>query len=355
MSSDWRLVPAPLRRRACTACGLVAEVPDGAAADVFVRGYSLYAHAPTDARDRQRQELYAAWIHAAVEPRTPRHVLDVGCGNGSLLHALLGHWPHAVRMGCDLSVDSVRHGLEAGLKLWPLAPEDLPSDVRADVVLSVNVIEHTADPLAFLSSVRQRVAAGGLLVLVCPDGATADVELLIKDHAFSFTRQHLEHLLANASFDIRGWTAAPERLGAFQMVVAEPSPSRLAMPPLDSQSAVVASKASYLRRWAALDGVLSSRVGHRPVTCFGMGEAAGLLRAYAPGLWGLVAACTADQPTGGQFGAVAVVALSDAPPDRPVLVAVHPRDQERVAATLRQRFATVVTWYDLLTADAPRR
>src|SRR5262245_33342920 len=186
MASDWRVVMAPLAHRACAACGVVrrAGAPLG---DIFDAGYALYAHHPDDARDRPRQAQYAEWIVSALGTHAPRRALDVGCGNGSLLRALGGRWPAAALMGCDLSAEGVEHGRRAGLMLWPAGVDDLPSDLQADVVLTVNVIEHVADPLSFLLSLRRRVSADGRLVLVCPDGAQADVELLVADHVHSFS------------------------------------------------------------------------------------------------------------------------------------------------------------------------
>lgn len=352
MLSDLRVMAAPLGRRACRTCGLVAARQAALDAGIFTSGYQLYAHAPDDARDHARQRQYAGWLAAAVGPRVPRAVLDVGCGNGSLLRALAECWPDTDRFGCDLSVDSVRHGREAGLRLWASEASGLPAEIQADLVVSVNVIEHTSAPAAFLRSLRDRVAEGGRLALVCPNGAQPDVELLIADHLHSFTREHLDRLLRDSGFTMVGWSQAPEALGAFQLVVAEAATTRGTPAPFDPQPAVVAAKASYLRSWANLDTALFDRTGRRPLTCFGMGEAAGLLRAYAPRTWALVAACTADQLPAADFGGVPAVHLADAPIHQAVLVAVRTRDQERVAASLRARFPTVVTWYDLVASDA---
>ena len=67
MASDWRVLPAPLRKRVCPECGLVASAappPRG----LFEDGYALYAHAPSAApRERRRQQLYARWIVHARE------------------------------------------------------------------------------------------------------------------------------------------------------------------------------------------------------------------------------------------------------------------------------------------------
>ena len=67
MASDWRVLPVPLRKRACAACGLVsnaATLPAG----FFDDGYSLYGHSPFAVPgERRRQRLYAQWIVTAYE------------------------------------------------------------------------------------------------------------------------------------------------------------------------------------------------------------------------------------------------------------------------------------------------
>jgi hypothetical protein len=104
---------------------------------------------------------------------------------------------------------------------------------------------------------------------------------------------------------------------------------------------------SYLEQWRQLDDALSARV-REPVVCFGVGEAAGLLRAYAPRAWTSVTACTADEVSPGRFGDLPILPLTAVDSNATVLLGVRPDDQQTVAERLRSRFATVVAWYDLV-------
>jgi hypothetical protein len=95
--------------------------------------------------------------------------------------------------------------------------------------------------------------------------------------------------------------------------------------------------------------------------CFGAGEAAGLLRAYAPRVWSSVRACTADDvpavasakagESRDTFGDLPLVPLDSVASHETVLVGVRPIDQPRVAARLAARFPRVVTWYDLVNDE----
>jgi hypothetical protein len=110
------------------------------------------------------------------------------------------------------------------------------------------------------------------------------------------------------------------------------------------------AKHAYLTAWRALDSLLAPRLPPT-VVCFGAGEAAGLLRAYAPRAWSHVRLCTTDEPLRGMFGDLQRVPLNEVPADSTVLVAARPQDQPRVADRLRTRFRQVVTWYDLVPPD----
>jgi hypothetical protein len=84
------------------------------------------------------------------------------------------------------------------------------------------------------------------------------------------------------------------------------------------------------------------------VVCFGVGETAGLLRAYAPSVWTSVTACTADDEIESPFEGVPARRLADLSPDEQILLAVRPADQPAMAERLRASFRRVATWYDLV-------
>jgi SAM-dependent methyltransferase len=351
MASDLRIVPLPLRREACQRCGLpraARELPSSSFR--FDHGYALYAHAPNTGREGERQRSYAEWIASAMN-RQPRSVLDVGCGNGSLLLALARQCPAAVLTGCDPSRESVDFGRAAGLTLWEGTAADLPAGMHADLVVTANVIEHLLEPVEFLSALRSRLAEGGTAVIICPDGARPDVELLIADHVHSFDRIHLDAILELAGLRPVTWSRAPASLGAFQLMTAMAADAVPEAPALPMDAELLASRIRYLQHWQALDGGLLARVGTEGIACFGAGETAGLLRAYAPRTWSRVQACTVDAAgEGDRFGEIPVIPLHAVAADATILVATHPRDQRTVAERLRRRFPSVVTWDDLIAA-----
>ena len=345
MTSDLRIVAEPLARVLCAACGLIRRAPSASTgASFYASGYGLYAHPPGEARERVRQDEYARWI-AQATGRRPRRVLDIGCGNGSLLRALRTYWPDAALLGCDPSRDSIAQGFGEDVRLWTGTAANLPADVSADLVIAVNVIEHTLDPIGFLTALRAVLQPDGLMVIVCPDGARPGLDLLFVDHVFSFGREHVGTLLSRAGLQRLGASQAPRSLGAFQMAIGRRrdvlEKSTISAPPR------VEDATRYLERWKQLDDRLQTRI-EGPLVCFGAGEAAGLLRAYAPRTWTSVRACAIDGAPQGQFGELPIIPLDAVAADSSILVGVRPFDQPRLAQRLAERFSRVVTWYDLV-------
>jgi SAM-dependent methyltransferase len=327
----------------CDTCGLACRLPTSDSLALFESGYALYAHAPGESREQTRQAEYARWI-ARVIGTPPSRVLDVGCGNGSLLRALRQFWPDADLLGCDPSGEAIAAGSGEGVRLWRGTALDLPRDLGVDLVLTVNVIEHTIDPLPFVDALAGAVVRDGRVIVICPDGGRPGLELLFVDHLFSFARPHLEAMMRRGGLNVIGGSRAPESLGAFQMVVGRRSDER---GPHDVEAAHIAGRSAYLERWRALDAHLVTRLGPTAV-CFGAGEAAGLLRAYAPQSWARVVACTADGVSSGHFGGVPIVPLDHVDADVSLLLGVRPRDQKRLAERLRAGFSRVIEWYDLV-------
>ena len=188
-----------------------------------------------------------------------------------------------------------------------------------------------------------------MLVLICPDGARPGLELLIADHTYSFAPSHLATILERVQLDPRHLQPAPTDLGSFQMVIAG---NRSGSSTPTVRAAIDSSRLrAYLQRWSALDGQLVSRLGDGGVSCFGVGEAAGLLRAYAPRTWQRVRSCTADEITeSSRFGLIPAVPLDQLADDEPVLLGVRPQDQPGLVERLSSRFAHVISWHDLIEA-----
>lgn len=138
-------------------------------------------------RDRIDQHWQAD--ECAFRPLAGRSALDVGCGAGLLAEPLarLGAKLTAIDAAPELIAVAREHAAAAGLDVdyRACAVEDLAG--RFDLVTALEVVEHVADPRAFLASLAARLAPGGLLILSTPN-RTAWSKLLTITLAEGFGR-----------------------------------------------------------------------------------------------------------------------------------------------------------------------
>jgi 2-polyprenyl-6-hydroxyphenyl methylase/3-demethylubiquinone-9 3-methyltransferase len=104
-------------------------------------------------------------------PLEGKSALDVGCGAGLLAEPLarLGAQVTAIDAAPEL-IDVARdHAARQGLVIdyRAAAVEDI--DGQFDLITSLEVIEHVADPQAFVEALAKRLAPGGLLILSTPN------------------------------------------------------------------------------------------------------------------------------------------------------------------------------------------
>ena len=114
------------------------------------------------------------------QPLEGKTALDVGCGAGLLTEPLarLG----ATVTGIDASPEVVevarRHAALMGLAIDYRAGDVLELEGQFDLITAMEVVEHVADPAAFVKALAQRLAPGGLLIMSTPN-ATGWSKLLM--------------------------------------------------------------------------------------------------------------------------------------------------------------------------------
>ena len=105
----------------------------------------------------------------APEPFKGLRLLDIGCGGGLLSEpmARLG----ATVIGADAAEGNIPvaqvHAEQQGLEIdyrHTTAEALAEADEQFDVVLNMEVVEHVADPLAYLSACQQLLKSGGLMI-----------------------------------------------------------------------------------------------------------------------------------------------------------------------------------------------
>jgi 2-polyprenyl-6-hydroxyphenyl methylase / 3-demethylubiquinone-9 3-methyltransferase len=116
--------------------------------------------------------------------RTPlegKTALDVGCGAGLLTEPLarLGARVTGIDAAEELIAVARDHAAKMGLEIEYRAGDVQALEGRFDLVTSMEVIEHVADPAAFLKALAKRLAPGGLLILSTPNATSWSRLLMI--------------------------------------------------------------------------------------------------------------------------------------------------------------------------------
>ena len=105
------------------------------------------------------------------KPLEGKSTLDVGCGAGLLAEPLarLGAKVTAVDAAPELIAVARDHAIGQGLQIDYRATGVEDVGGQFDLVTSMEVIEHVADPQGFIDALAARLAPGGLMILSTPN------------------------------------------------------------------------------------------------------------------------------------------------------------------------------------------
>ena len=152
---------------------------------------------PTAARFQVLENLLGARVGT---------ILDIGCGDGYLLHRVGLKYPDADLHGLDYEEKAVKlandYLVEYGHEpiLTKGSAYDLPfEDERFETILMTEVIEHLDDPERALSEVNRVLQPGGMFLVTTPN-QQPDIEWDPEYHVHEFTHGDLE-LTLNEHFE----------------------------------------------------------------------------------------------------------------------------------------------------------
>jgi len=178
------------------------------------------------AYDSTRLGQHARWLApdvlAELERLRPESVLDVGCGTGALLEAVLASRPGVRVFGIDLSPEMAgiahrRLGARADIRVADA--ETLPlMDAPVDVAVCVDSFHHYLHPDAALKEIRRVVRPGGRLIVAewrLPEPIrrlmNSFIHRLPEGDVRVYSRAELCGLATAAGFDELRWSKAGRR------------------------------------------------------------------------------------------------------------------------------------------------
>jgi hypothetical protein len=233
---------------------------------------------------------------------------------------------------------------------------NVPNEIaNFDLIVAINVIEHTLDPGIFLTSLRSRLAPDGSILIVCPAAFPPNSEMLFFDHLYTLTLNTLDLAVVGSPLVARKYLLAPASIGDFQMVTFEIDPASRALDskrPHQSFQELWSRRQAYLNSWHNLDRNLLDRARSATrVVAFGGGQTAALLRAYAPETWARIELMVLDDVNEAWALSVPTGSYRDSVPklkEAMVLIATSPRVQGFLADRLRSDGLRSIRWDDLI-------
>jgi SAM-dependent methyltransferase len=172
-----------------------------------------------------------------------KHVVEVGCGKGEFL-ALLCTRGSLRGTGFDPTYDGESDALTgaATLQILPTWFDEHAGSDPADLVCCRHVLEHIADPVAFLRSIRRPMRPDTVLYLEVPNAAFTFTEAglwdLIYQHCIYFTADALTAAVRSAGFDVlqQGSVFDGQFLAVEAIATSRPDEEREVEPVVDADA-----------------------------------------------------------------------------------------------------------------------
>jgi 2-polyprenyl-3-methyl-5-hydroxy-6-metoxy-1,4-benzoquinol methylase len=138
--------------------------------DGVVTGNTYDKYGSTNPVVRRLMGSFERTLDELMARAEPRSLLDVGCGEGVLVHRWAQHLPASRFVGIDLEEESIQAGWAQrqapNLQYRTMPAEDLPfADGEFELAAAIEVLEHVPDPEHTLAEMA-RCAERHLLVSV---------------------------------------------------------------------------------------------------------------------------------------------------------------------------------------------
>jgi len=148
---------------------------------------------------RPRAQLVAETARRLSPDRAVAAVFDIGAGYGVFCEEIRRALPQALVCGIEPSPALAQVCRDKGIAVieafvQDVAPEQLPPTDGMRVFTSFELLEHLHSPADFLTSIRDLMADGDLLVLTTLSGTGFDIQVLWQDAKAIFPPHHLNFL-----------------------------------------------------------------------------------------------------------------------------------------------------------------
>ncbi len=284
ISSDSRSGCGPVHNAVCGECGVVfnASGPRFNLSEFYSEHYQLLSESTLAEFVYKVEKAGAAkgindrmidTVFDGIQPGRGGRMLEVGCGKGLFLRKFKDRFP-------DWEVCAIEPSKNAQSFLARLVPEARAefcsfeessfAKEQFDLVVSIGVLEHVPDPVAFCRSLRQCLKPGGACFVSVPNFEENPSDLITFDHLTRFTPRTLRAVMARAGLMVQSVHATKIVPMWAIAVSAEP---RAPIPPKDQKGEGVAHAASQWMRgvFATYDRIAEASPEIGSVALYGTG------------------------------------------------------------------------------------
>ncbi len=157
----------------------------------------------------QTMRDYFAWfaegIARTLDP-TRHKILEIACNDGSLMREIAQYGFEIMGVEPDPYLAQVareKTGQKVINQFWPIQVNLMPF---YDVVIALNVLAHTPDPLRFLCAIRETLGEGGLALIQVSQGdmlRQSSFDTIYHEHLSYFTKHSMEILAERAGLVVQ--------------------------------------------------------------------------------------------------------------------------------------------------------
>lgn len=206
----------------CQECGLIYLEPKEITLKQFYKSRYREVYSPVIGKKLSSREIFEMYLpyqqrridelQSILNPglNAETKVLEIGCSAGHFLYAMKKHVKECVGIEYN-SEDAEFVSSELGIRSYtePIENTDIPSQYF-DLIAILQVLEHVADPLSFLSTVSRYLKRGGHLCVEVPNvqevllsvySISSYKDFYFKEpHIFYYSPKTLEMVMDRAGF-----------------------------------------------------------------------------------------------------------------------------------------------------------
>lgn len=193
----------------CRSCGHLQTLPLPALDRFYAEDYHILTASEEDdqlyalagGRKIFRTEHQLATLRDKVTIADRARVLDYGCGKAATLKALCHARPDVSASVFDVG-EQYRGFWDRFLPRERQAVDAIPDAWLGsfDLVTSFYALEHVAEPLQFMATVRSLLRDGGTLYFLVPNVYENTADFVVADHVNHFSARSLAELLRRSGF-----------------------------------------------------------------------------------------------------------------------------------------------------------